>query len=85
MWQNFLITQNTSLPLQDRMNARRWMVGFKNNLPVEAHTYVVQILQRAMREHSQGRDALAFLKTVNMESNLSDGGESKQTGAQDGL
>ncbi|CAN9423486.1 unnamed protein product [Alternaria alternata] len=85
MWQNFLITQNTSLPLQDRMNARQWMVSFKNNLPVEAHTYVVQVLQRAMREHSQGRDALAFLKTVNMESNLSDGGESKQTGAQDGL
>ncbi|RYO34956.1 hypothetical protein AA0111_g3685 [Alternaria arborescens] len=85
MWQNFLITQNTSLPLQDRMNARQWMVSFKNNLPVEAHTYVVQVLQRAMREHSQGRDALAFLETVNMESNLSDGGESKQTGTQDGL
>ncbi|KAF7676535.1 hypothetical protein GT037_006040 [Alternaria burnsii] len=85
MWRNFLITQNTSLPLQDRMNARQWMVNLKNNLPVEAHTYMVQVLQRAMREHSQGRDALAFLKTVNMESNLFDGGESKHTSAQDGL
>ncbi|KAL1792488.1 hypothetical protein ACET3X_008995 [Alternaria dauci] len=79
-WQCYLIVQNTSQPMQYREEANQWMLNFKDNLPIEGRAYFVQVMKRVLLEHRQGRDALAFLKMANPESDSSGGNESKQTG-----
>ncbi|KAG9185589.1 hypothetical protein G6011_06920 [Alternaria panax] len=61
-WQFLLIMRNKAQPPQYRKNAQVWMAQFKNSLPAEGREYLMELLEMAVGELREGRDALGFLK-----------------------
>ncbi|CAG5155800.1 uncharacterized protein ALTATR162_LOCUS3841 [Alternaria atra] len=61
VWQCLQIARNPPQTAQNKEHANQWLGQFRNSLSVEGREYFMQVMQRALLEQRQGRDALAFL------------------------